>query len=725
MKFQSVNLIRFYLYCFMLFCPQSVFAEEKDGRLIEVEDLVSIRQILSFSVSPDGNHVAYQLSHPNTPQNKYDVSWYIAPFARSAEGIKIADGFEGVLRKNYGGVKTGELSTSEIAWSPDGNSIVYTASINGEVQLWRNEIGKAGNEKLTRNAGDVEKPIFSADGSNVFFAVGRTRDGIERINQLNSRTGYLAQEPAIYDVVSGPRLPPCRHNQNTRNPNVNDDLNCFLTVWVFEIETQLERQATEEEAAWYIAEMIADFDGRPEPGSITVHRRFVTWSSDTSNSAWFQNDDPSKYGGYAPPVRITVSLNGNEASCQFSKCLTTRPERLWWSEDGQEVIALSRGGDHNTITSLISWSPETNRIRSILSTDDRLFDCEKRAKKIVCGHESWTTPRKIVSIGIDRGLVETIIDPNPDYQEIAFTKVEKIISEDDFGNQTHAHFVYPHNYKRGKRYPLVIVQYRSRGFLKGGTGDEHPIHVLAANGIAVLSADTPDDDIYELYEGDDQKSQVYYLNHMIVKAGPTTALERMVDELVVRGVIDPSKVGITGLSQGVITLESAILRRDYAAASAGYTLSPSIVFELSTQSFWGKVVNEIMGGGPLSEEGFDNRKKYMLNWNADRTNTPFLIQVADREYHYTVQNYNALLDAGKPVEKWIFPDEYHVKWQPAHRLNVYRRNLQWFKFWLQNEEVDQPVDPDQYVRWRKLRDNHCTNMMADKERRLPVYCAAH
>ena len=58
---------------------------------------------------------------------------------------------------------------------------------------------------------------------------------------------------------------------------------------------------------------------------------------------------------------------------------------------------------------------------------------------------------------------------------------------------------------------------------------------------------------------------------------------------------------------------------------------------------------------------------------------------------------------GKPVEAYVFPDEYHVPWQPAHRLAMYRRNLDWFRFWLQDFEDPSPDKADQYARWRAMR----------------------
>jgi hypothetical protein len=51
----------------------------------------------------------------------------------------------------------------------------------------------------------------------------------------------------------------------------------------------------------------------------------------------------------------------------------------------------------------------------------------------------------------------------------------------------------------------------------------------------------------------------------------------------------------------------------------------------------------------------------------------------------------------------VFPNEYHVKWQPAHRLAIYNRNLDWFRFWLQDYEDPDPAKTEQYTRWRQFR----------------------
>jgi dipeptidyl aminopeptidase/acylaminoacyl peptidase len=105
-------------------------------------------------------------------------------------------------------------------------------------------------------------------------------------------------------------------------------------------------------------------------------------------------------------------------------------------------------------------------------------------------------------------------------------------------------------------------------------------------------------------------------------------------------------------------------------------------------------------GRPVKER-FD---RLSATAHADQVRAPLLLNVPDREYLTSLPMYAALKSRQKPVEMWIYPDEYHEKIQPKHRLSVYDRNVDWFRFWLKGEEDPAPGKKDQYDRWRKLRE---------------------
>jgi dipeptidyl aminopeptidase/acylaminoacyl peptidase len=92
--------------------------------------------------------------------------------------------------------------------------------------------------------------------------------------------------------------------------------------------------------------------------------------------------------------------------------------------------------------------------------------------------------------------------------------------------------------------------------------------------------------------------------------------------------------------------------------------------------------------------------------SAKRISTPILLQLADDEYLDALESYTALKEAGAPVDMYVFPGEHHVKWQPAHRLAIYRRSLDWFDYWLKGVRSADPARKSELQQWDRLKGEH-------------------
>jgi dipeptidyl aminopeptidase/acylaminoacyl peptidase len=304
-------------------------------------------------------------------------------------------------------------------------------------------------------------------------------------------------------------------------------------------------------------------------------------------------------------------------------------------------------------------------------------------------------------------VVSLIYDPNPQLKELQLGPVEKLEWRDRFGNETFGYLVYPPGYEIGRRYPMVIVQYRSGGFLSGGVGNEYPIYPLAARGFVVLSFDRPEDRALEARYDTSSLGGLKALEHRLWKNGYTqrqalSALEIILDKLDRRGIIDPTRVGITGLSDGAETVQFALFNsKRFAAAAHSGRMSPSFYYLLANDSY--RSLIRAMITGRTAAAVVHNWSQLSMTDHVERVKTPLLIQVADRELVSATDEFVALKDAGKPVEAYVFPDEYHIKWQPQHKRAVAERAIDWFRFWLMGEEDPTPEKATQYDRWRKLR----------------------
>jgi len=234
----------------------------------------------------------------------------------------------------------------------------------------------------------------------------------------------------------------------------------------------------------------------------------------------------------------------------------------------------------------------------------------------------------------------------------------------------------------GRRVPLIVVQYTTRGFLRGGTGDEYPIQAFASAGIAVLSFQRPAD-ISTLSEARSFDELIAASFHdWADRKSVHTALMAGLDKVLVRGDIDEKRLGITGLSDGTSTVQYALINSERFAAGALSTCCQDPKTQMLVSGPLTAKAFQRFGFPKASDAADDFWKPYSLALNAHRLRTPLLMQVSDDEYLASLETYAAFMEAGIPTELYVFPNERHIKWQPAHRAAIYRRNLDWFARWL-------------------------------------------
>jgi dipeptidyl aminopeptidase/acylaminoacyl peptidase len=352
---------------------------------------------------------------------------------------------------------------------------------------------------------------------------------------------------------------------------------------------------------------------------------------------------------------------------------------------------------------LYRWSPGAQAPKQILDTPDVIVGCVPEGSNLLCTQESSLQPRRIVRIDVATGGIEPVFDPNPEFKSLRFGAVERLEWTSKFGLSSWGELVLPPDYHPGQKLPLIVVQYRPRGFQRGGIGDEYPIQLFAARGYAVLHFNQPASinakrkDLTELDATKaDYKDSAY-------RTTSVDALQTALNLLVARGIVDPARIGITGLSSGSENARYAIVNTHlFAAASiSGDGNEPR-----ATMVYYGRDVADRFASYGLPrtiDMDESNRDAHSMAMNAKTMHTPLLMQVADSEYLSALEGFTALHEAGQPVDMYVFPDEYHLKWQPAHRAAIYARNLDWFDFWLKGTEDPDPAKREQYERWEKLR----------------------
>ena len=644
---------------------------------VSAKELIEIVDIGVPSVSPNGKYIAVEVAQPDIRKNITVLRWIVGSAKEVSPVTEIGNGGDPIPYGGFGAATVGGVMLDQAAWSPDSNWIYYRRKDTNGIQVWKSRRDVGDSYQVTSVAGDVQAFEISHDGEDLILRIASPISDKATYNEI----GYLYDE----------RFVPWRDRAPV------EILSSPTRISVVRISDGSERQPTSAE--------IRDFTQHQELSPGVCSQSHVDFNFDVDRLCLRDLRSDISVDVNPPRTLTWEGKNGKQVVCSVPQC-TGYFQGFWLSEDGRQAIFL-RWRDHRRVgtLSLFQWTLGSRSVRTILETDDLLGGCSLSNSSLICNRESSVTPKMITRVSLRTGAYTNLIDLNEKFRMHKLGNVSVFNWADKDGVKGYGHVVKPVDYAHGTKYPLVVVQYRSRGFLKGGIGDEYPIQVLAALGFVVLSFDRPDDRDAQMRSRDWTEVNIREWAGLRDRKRVLSVLLAGVEELVREGIVDASRVGISGVSDGADTVSFAVIHTSKvfaAASSAGASWNP-IAFFLN-----GLGEKQLMTSRglplPYSEIDQGHWGEISMGMRANEIDTPLLMNVSDMEMLTDTQTVASMKHFQRPVEMWVFPNEHHIKSQPAHRYSVYKRNVQWFQFWLQDVEVQDPVDPEQYSRWRALRD---------------------
>ena len=631
-------------------------------RPITSMDLLTMRDLKGMQVSPDGKKVAFVAVQAVYEINSHRSGLFVVDTAPGSQPLNL--GTAGPPRFD----QVGQLSNYAVAWSPDSQWITCLAKHKGSWQIWRWARNGGKPEQLTHNAADVQDYEWSPDGKSIIFTTSEP---------LNAEAAKKVLESGIlYDGS----IRTWGHDTFPRL--VLEAKPKKKQTWVYEIESLTERKTTPEEQSKL---------NRPSLPEIGREKYILKSKLSADHMSQLFAVVDLKGGGYSIFLK---SLARNK----LTQIKPPSPDfilNFWWSRDGSEIYFEQSGPSG---TGLLAVSTGGGPIRKVSKSEDLVFGFSLSGDQsvAVCIRTNPTLPQQLAILDLATGQPHTLVDLNPEFQNIALSPATKLEWKNKYGITTYGHLVKPLNYERGKRYPLIVTTYASGGFLRGAAGDEYPIQVFAANGFAVLDFNEPPRVVVK--DGDFTKARMIWDSPMESLASAIKLLDNM-------GIIQPDKKGLSGLSFGAEITNYTISHSNIfqaAATSQGGGRDP-FFYDLA-ETAWQKRLSEWGLGGRPEGKAAPRWRELSAALNADRISAPLLIQISDSELISSLMLYNALKELNKPVEMIVYADELHVKNQPKHRYEVYQRNLDWFMFWLQEKENTDSTKHAQFERWRALRE---------------------
>jgi dipeptidyl aminopeptidase/acylaminoacyl peptidase len=179
--------------------------------------------------------------------------------------------------------------------------------------------------------------------------------------------------------------------------------------------------------------------------------------------------------------------------------------------------------------------------------------------------------------------------------------------------------------------------------------------------------------------------------------------EGAIDYLDGLGFIERHHVGIVGFSRGFYEVGYTLTHSKYAFAAA--VLADGIdagYFSYLSREHPGYI--SLNGGQPF-REGLRLWLENSPTFSLGNIHTPVRLEAHGQSSGVLGlwEWFSGLSQRNKPVELIYLPDAPHLVVKPWEQMTAEQGLVDWFRFWLKDEEDSDPAKCQQYVRWRILK----------------------
>lgn len=705
------------------------------GEPIAVDDYFELDRVTELAISADGEHIVFALESSSLREDAMVKRVFIGRPRTKAYLPPIDE-----IQDGY-----------SLGWMPGSQDLVFLAKREGAAQLFSYSIASKSLKQLTDSPSSVLQYQFAASGESFAFVTEESSDSPSLFEQLYTGDQGILIDPdftSVYNFVS-----PIAQTNNVEKEQ---------TLWLVGVDGQ--------PAPVIVAERIHDFFWSSNGQKLSViyvanaDAERVSAAGHTSISVY----EVSQGRLYDVGLASTASATSNTEYYSGGQWIPGEDmiavqriseERVWWRRaewtlidlsensaidvDSQEWRSIDFGYFDEFIPArssnvyiektvkavrdlylLSSKGIERAGLLEYLSGSNSLFRFTEDFDTAVFVNQDFQRPPQIYYWEQSTGTVQ-ITELSDALIERDLPEVREITWKGADGKDCYGWFFEPISKgDNNKPWPLVTFVHGGPGspFLQefafqfagfGGGIWPHPLEVYAAQGMAVFVPN---------YRG--SRTFGYDFGKPTRQDGePVDDVVTGIEHLVEHGIADPDRLGIAGHSHGV-WLGSLIMARsrNFLAGSFAEGVANKFVnYAMMPDTLNRQVHDDIFfQGNSLYDEparGIESSALFAF----PGLETAVLFEAGATSLALAMLDHQkAARYAGMPTEFVVYPKVGHNVRVPSLQRESAIRNLDWFRFWLQDYEDPDPGKVAQYERWRKMRADRC----ASDEVRKPQYCEA-
>lgn len=681
----------------------------RSGPALSSDDVLKVTEIGGVSIQPGGDLVSFTTMAADPACNCYHVKLNVLDL-RTRQVRMVSDPGQPLAVPTPDGSSIGSPEVAESLWSSDGRYLAYIVNRGGHGLLFVYDTRAKVSKGLDLGGDEAFGFTWAKSGERIIYQTGGpTPASVRRLKQ-GQRDGFLFGSEFVADPDGMPVIP---RVPEPRTWKIDDVMFAGDRAWsdlrVIDVLTGERREATAKERAFIGTSDFSYSEGFHQDATEVE-------SSDGDFAIRLGEPVPESSGRSITLTRTgdaTVIRKTSAEVCPGRR-ITRDVVHAYWDAASERFVLICSPGEGwqgGARGQVVYLNPLNGSSRPMLAIEamsvngDIGRQCDMEAGKMVCVRESASEPPALFALDLDRGTAVTLDDPNAELRRKEFPRVDRLVWRNFRGLPTQADLVYPYDYVSNARYPLVVTQYRDGGFLRGNVGNENPIFAYAKAGLLVLNfrqtPQAPSKPGLSLLQRARLQSRGNEWRKSI-----QSSLDIAIQHLVDRGLVDPSRVAYTGLSGGANQIDYALAngRRIAVVITSTCCLGP---YSWADNPFNPGYYRVLDVENPAIDSKLTKWSRISPELHVRDIHAAILANAAEHERFAFRPLWALMRYAHKPMEAYIYADEYHVKFQPEHLAAIQHRNIDWLRFWLQGYEDPDPAKAGQYARWRGLRDDWC------------------
>jgi len=662
-----------------------LFAQASAKHPITFDDMMKMHRISAPQISTDGKWVAYAVSTPDMEANRNAGNIWLVNTA-GGEAIQL----------------TQSGHDSAPAWSPDGKTLAFLSSREGNSQVYLLSMEGGEAKKLTTLSTGADLFRWSPDGKTIAFTSAVYLDcKDDACNQKRDEEKEKSKVKArIYDhllyrhwdhwsegkrshlfLIPADGSAPAHDLTPNADYDIPPDERGEVTDFAFSPDSKeicYTAVPDKVEAISTNGELFLVPVAGGEPKKITTNPGFdgnPVYSPDGQYIA-YHAQLTAEYE--ADRWCVMLYNRKNEKSENLNEGFDRSAENLSWSPDSKTIYFLA---ENETLQPVYAMEAKTGAMpKKLLDGFNSAYGFSADGKVLVSERTSLTMPGELfIAAGDGSGLKQLTHQNDVFLVTLEMNAPEKFWFEGAEGTKVEAMLIKPPQFEAGKKYPMLVLLHGGpQTMWSDNWGYRWNAQVFSAPGYVTLMINRRGSTGYGQKFTDEITNDWGGRAYVDVMKGIDAAIAKY-------SFIDKTKLAAAGGSYGGYLADWLATHTDRFKAIISHAGVYDKFSMYATEELWFEE-HEMQGTPWTAPENYKRWSPSTYAGDLGKYKTPTLVICGEKDYRvpYTqsLEFFSALQRQDVPSKLMVFPDEGHWILKPQNAQLWYKTFLGWLATYL-------------------------------------------